>query len=111
VDDDPGVRRVVAALFSRDGHRVDAAASGTDAVRLASAERYDLVIADHLASAGGVPLAAALARLPGGAAPPLILSTSDTRPVADTRGTRTLHKPFDLRDLKKAADEVFGTGE
>ena len=111
VDDDPAVRRVVAALFSREGHRVDAAASGADAVRLASAERYDLVIADHLASAGGVPLAAALASLHGGAAPRLILSTSDSRPVADSQGPRTLHKPFDLRDLKQAADEVFGTGE
>ena len=90
---------------------MDAAASGADAVRLASAERYDLIIADRLASAGGVPLASALAGLPGDAARRLILSTSDPRPAVETHGTPTLHKPFDLRDLKKVADEVFGMSD
>jgi two-component system NtrC family sensor kinase len=112
VDDDPAARRVIAALFSRDGHRVDAAANGTDALRMAGAEPYDLIIADRLAAADGLPLATALARLPGDAARRLILSTSDTRPGSDerlaARGPRMLRKPFDLRDLKKAAEEVFG---
>jgi CheY-like chemotaxis protein len=116
VDDDPAMRRVVAALFSRDGHRVDAAATGADALRLAAAERYDLIIADRFASADGVPLTAALARLPGGdASRRLILSTSETRAGGEARSPaqvpRMLRKPFDLRDLKKAAEEVFGRSD
>ena len=115
VDDDPAVRRVVAALFSRDGHRVDAAGNGTEALRLASAERFDLIIADRLAAAGGVPLATALARLPGDAPRRMILSTSDTRPGSEewlaAQGPRMLRKPFDLRDLKKAAEEAFGESD
>ncbi len=110
VDDDPVVRQVVSALFAREGHRVDAAVSGADAVRLARLEPYDLVIADRLASAGDEPIAAALARLPGGLGARLILSTSDVRRDGDDRlavGARTLAKPFDLRELKKAAEEVF----
>jgi two-component system NtrC family sensor kinase len=112
VDDDPVARRVVAALFSRDGHRVEAAANGAEALRLARAERFDLILADRRAAADGVPLATALAGLPGDASRRLILSTSDPRRGSEERpanGPRVLRKPFDLKDLRKAADEVFGT--
>jgi len=114
VDDDPVVRQVVSALFSREGHRVDAAVNGLEALRLARMERYDLVIADRLAAAGEEPIAAALARLPGGLGTRLILSTSDARRDSDDRlapGARVLAKPFDLRELKRAAEEVFGSAE
>jgi len=114
VDDDPVVRQVISALFAREGHRVDAAVSGADAVRLARMEPYDLIIADRLASAGDEPIAAALARLPGGVGARLILSTSDVRRDSEERlaaGVRRLAKPFDLRELRKAAEEVFGSAE
>jgi len=111
VDDDPAARRVVAALFSRGGHRVDAAANGAEALDQARAARFDLIIADARAAADGAPLAAALARLPGDPSRHLILATADTRPRADERpaapGPRVLRKPFDLRELQKAAEEVF----
>ena len=113
VDDDPVVRQVVSALFARDGHRVDAAVSGTDALRLARTERYDLVIADRLASAGDEPFASALRRLPFGVHTRLVLSTS-ARLEGDDRlaiGTRMLRKPFDLRELKRTAEEVFQSGD
>jgi two-component system, NtrC family, sensor kinase len=109
VDDDPVVRQVVSALFARDGHRVDAAVSGADAVRLAQVEHYDLVIADRLASAGEEPIATALTRLPDNLGARLILSTSTRRDGDDHPvGARLLKKPFDLRELKKAADQVLG---
>jgi CheY-like chemotaxis protein/anti-sigma regulatory factor (Ser/Thr protein kinase) len=114
VDDDPGTRRVVAALFSRDGHHVEAAANGAEALRLARAERFDLILADRLAAADGVPLATALAGLPGDASRRLILSTSDPRRGSEERpanGPTLLRKPFDLRDLKKAAEAVFGESD
>ena len=114
VDDDPGVRRVVIALFSRDGHTVDVAASGAEALRLARAERFDLIVADRLAAADGVPLAAALRQLPGDPSQRLILSTSDPRQAderLDARLPRVLRKPFDLRELRSAADEAFRMSE
>ncbi len=107
VDDDPVVRQVVAALFARDGHQVDATADPADALRLAQLERYDLVIADRLAAPGGEPLAAAMARLPGGLSRRLVLSTSDAHAEATADGPPLLRKPFDLRELRKVADEVF----
>jgi two-component system NtrC family sensor kinase len=111
VDDDPSVRRVVAALFASDGHRVDAAASGADALGLAARERYDLVIADRRAAAAGEPLPAALARVRAELPERLIVSTSDLRRESDepasAKGPRVLKKPFDLKELRKAADEIF----
>jgi two-component system NtrC family sensor kinase len=111
VDHDEAACRVVGALFSREGHRVDAAATGAAALKLVQEERYDLVIADRLAAAQGEPLAVALARLPGNLSQRLILSTSavgqavDDRP--DARGPRVLRKPFDLKDLRAAAAAVW----
>jgi two-component system NtrC family sensor kinase len=114
VDDDAAVRRIVYALFSREGHRVDGIANGDDGLRMAATERYDLIIVDRLASVAGGPLLAALQRAPGDGAPPIILTTSDThygeeRP--DGRGPRVLRKPFDLKELKKAAEEMFEAAE
>ena len=113
VDDDPVARQVVSVLFGGSGHRVDAAASGADALRLAAAARYDLVIADRLASAEGEPLPAALVRLPGIRAERLILSTSEALLDGPGRGPapHLLHKPFDLRELKRVAEEVLKTAE
>ena len=112
VDDDPAARRVVAALFSRSGHRVDAAANGAEALSQVRGAHFDLIIADGRAAADGVPLVAALATLPGDPSRRLILSTSDARPGSEERlaalGPRVLRKPFDLRELQKAADEVLG---
>jgi two-component system, NtrC family, sensor kinase len=111
VDDDPVVRQVVSVLFSRDGHRVDAAVSGAEALRLAQVERYDLVIADRLTSAGEESIAAALARLPGNLRDRLILTTGDARRDSEERtagGPRVLRKPFDLKELAKTAEDVFG---
>jgi len=111
VDDDPTVRRVVAALFASDGHRVDAATTGADALGLAQRERYDLVIADRHAAAGGEPLPAALARVRAELHERLIIATSDVRREADEHaaawGARVLRKPFDLKELRRAAEEVF----
>jgi signal transduction histidine kinase/CheY-like chemotaxis protein len=111
VDDDPVVRQVVSVLFSREGHRVDAAVGGADALRLAEGGRYDLAIADRLASAGNEPLAAALGRLPGGLGSRLILTTSDARADGAAGGPLILRKPFDLHQLKRTAEDVIRASE
>ena len=115
VDHDATVCRVVTALFSKDGHQVDTAPDGSGAVGLARSQPYDLVIADRLAAADGEPLAVALARLRPDFARRLVLSTSDVGREAGeapaASGPRVLRKPFDLKELRKAAEEVFGTAE
>ena len=109
VDDDPAVRRMVAALFSREGHAVDAVADGRDGIRLAREADYDLVIADRRACAGDVPFVGALRSARPEWAARVIVSTADVRPApADAAAdTRMLRKPFNLRDLRAAAAAVW----
>src|SRR5204863_4857027 len=51
VDDDPAVRRMVKALFGREGHTVDVARNVQHALDLAGARSYDLILADAQARA------------------------------------------------------------
>jgi two-component system NtrC family sensor kinase len=104
VDDDPTVCRVVSALFTHDGHQVDAAGSGSEGLRLAERTDYDLVVADRRAESGGRSFAAALLELRPGWSDRLLVSSSDPR-AAELAGSgvRMLQKPFNLRDLRAAA--------
>ncbi len=104
VDDDPGVRRLVAALFSREGHGVDAVGDGDAAMRLVRMGDYDLIIADRRAAAGGMPFLQALERERPGWKERVIVSTAD---VQTAPALRTLRKPFNLRDLREAATAVW----
>src|SRR5207237_498890 len=51
VDDDPAVRRMVKALFGREGHTVDVARNAQHGLDLAGARAYDLILADAQARA------------------------------------------------------------
>ena len=108
VDDDPGVRRMVTALFSREGHAVDAVPDGQAGLRCVGEQAYDLIIADRRAAADGVPFLQALERARPGWAPRVIVSTADVRPEAGVPAEgRVLRKPFKLRDLRAAAAAVW----
>ena len=107
VDDDPGVRRLVAALFTREGHAVDAAPDGDAALRLARDGEYDLVIADRRAAAAGTPFLKALEGARPGWGMRVIVSTADVGTGTSAGGVRTLRKPFNLRDLREAAAAVW----
>ena len=109
VDDDPAVRRMVKALFARDGHTVEVARNAQHALELVRSKTYDLIladvqarVADHLfveqlieafpglkdrvlVAMGGVPGETALERL----------------------GLRYVRKPFNLRDLRDEAARVW----
>jgi two-component system NtrC family sensor kinase len=104
VDDDPTVCRVVSALFTHDGHQVDSAGTGSEGLRLAERNEYDLVVADRRAESGGRSFAAALLELRPGWTSRLLVSSSDPRSaeLAES-GVRVLQKPFNLRDLRAAA--------
>ena len=64
VDDEPDITALVAYHLARGGYRVSTAASGTEALRLARAERPDLVILDlMLPGVSGYDVLAELRRL------------------------------------------------
>ena len=111
VDDDPKSMRLVAALFSPDGHTVEAARSGSDALKRIDARTWDAVlVSGRLEWPGrGSTAIALLAERPAlrghiFAALPAALSTEAAR-FRDS-GIRTLSLPFDLRELRAAITEV-----
>lgn len=63
VDDEPGLREIVAELLRGDGHRVRTVASGAEALDLLDRERFNLVITDRaMPGMSGDLLAAAVKR-------------------------------------------------
>jgi CheY-like chemotaxis protein len=105
-DPDPSSQRVLGALLGTDGFRVDSARSAEQALRMAVEQQYDVVIADAaLATAGGEPLAAALARRPEYRGLVLVAGgRGDER--APGVETQRLGKPFNLREVRAAVDEL-----
>jgi len=115
VDDDQAVRRMVQALFGREGHAVEVARNGQHALELAANRAFDLIIADGRAAATGRLLVEELAeRLPHLKSRTLV-ATGDVRPATDETlarlGLRYVRKPFNLRDLRDEAARVWAAME
>ena len=113
VDDDPAVRRMVKALFGRDGHAVEIARNPQHALELAQRSGFDLIIADaRAATRGGGKLFVEelVARFPT-LRDRTIVATGDVGPATEetlTRlGLRYVRKPFNLRDLRDEAARLW----
>ena len=113
VDDDPAVRRMVKALFGRDGHAVEVARNPQHALELAQRGGFDLIIADaRAATRGGGKLFVEelVARLPA-LRDRTIVSTGDvgvaTEETLTRLGLRYVRKPFNLRDLRDEAARLW----
>jgi DNA-binding response OmpR family regulator len=46
VDDEPGIRKLLAIGFSRAGYAVRVASSGPDAIRICESEEFDVLLSD-----------------------------------------------------------------
>jgi PAS domain S-box-containing protein len=111
VDDDPAVRRMVKALFGREGHLVEVARNPAQALDMARARRYDLILADMQASARGQLFVEVLVGANPGLRDRILVATGDTRPATEETlarlGLRYVRKPFNLRDLLDEAARVW----
>lgn len=111
VDDDPAVRRLVQALFGREGHVVDVARTPEDALIHVSERTYDLILADGQVSAKGKLFVEELVvRYPELRAR-MLVATGDVRPATEEAlerlGLRYVRKPFNLRDLREEAARLW----
>jgi len=114
VDDDPAVRRMVKALFGREGHTVDVARNVQHALDLAGARAYDLILADAQARARDQLFVIRLVEAHPALKNRVLVATGDVRPGSDdalTRlGLRYVRKPFNLRDLRDEAARMWAAG-
>lgn len=105
VDDDAGIREALRELLELRGHRVDEAADGAMALRLAEAGKHDIVILDiGLPAVDGFEVAERLSSLPG--ASPFIIGLSGF--AQDKDFVRARHGGFDAYLTKPAGiDELL----
>src|SRR5258705_3936700 len=113
VDEDPAVRRMVKALFGRDGHAVEVARNPQHPLGLAHRGGFDLIIADaRAATRGGGKLFVEelVARVPT-LRDRTIVATGDigaaTEETLTRLGLRYVRKPFNLRDLRDEATRLW----
>ncbi len=111
VDDDPAVRRLVQALFGREGHAVDVARNAEHALALASDRSYDLILADGQVSAQGKLFVEELMTRHPALKARTLVATGDVRPSTEEAlerlGLRYVRKPFNLRDLREEAARLW----
>jgi two-component system NtrC family sensor kinase len=111
VDEDPTVHRLLSALFTPEGHAVEAARTGEQGLRLAREREYDLIIADVHAATGPAELfAEALLDAFPGAGSRLVIACTGEEELPGQLAQQPVHrvrKPFNLRDLKTVANEIL----
>jgi two-component system NtrC family sensor kinase len=116
VDDDRAIRRVVEALFGREGHQVEVARDGAHALTLVQQQSFDLIIADgRVAGRGGGRLfVEELLEHHPALKDRTLVATGDVRPTTEQAlerlGLRYVRKPFNLRDLRDEAARVWAAG-
>ena len=113
VDDDPAVHRLVSALFTPQGHVVEAVRSGAQGMRMLEQRNFDLIVADAMAAVGPSELfvQALAARRPDACSRMVlgIAGNGDLHEPVPEFGIRCARKPFSLRDLNALAEEIFAS--
>ncbi len=103
VEDDLAIRDSLAECLEMEGHRVEAAADGAEAIRrLAAPPRPDLVLADMVMPVmGGAALLRRIRAEPALAGLPVVMMTAALPPgEAGALGADAhLAKPFEIEDL------------
>jgi two-component system NtrC family sensor kinase len=111
VDEDPVVQRLVSALFAPEGHLVEAARTGEQALRRIGECPFDLIISEARILAGPSELfVRALAEACPEAAGYLVLAHDGDLDLPDPFPGVTpyrMRKPFNLRELHAIALQVF----
>jgi two-component system, NtrC family, response regulator AtoC len=111
VDDEPSIRRVLAAHLRRDGLQVDAAEHGGQAIELLEAQPYHLLVTDlQMPEIGGLELLAwCRAELPE--LPVIIITAFGTVHSAVEALKLGAHdyitKPFDLTELRNVIGKAL----
>lgn len=111
VDEDPSVHRLLSALFTPEGHAVQAARTGEQGLKLAKEQEFDLIIADVRVPAGPSELfAGALLDAYPAFSGRLVVACSGEEDLPAPLAHQPIHrvtKPFNLRDLKTVANEIL----
>jgi len=107
VDDESEMAEMLAEMIQRDGHRVDTAANGREALEMLERRTYDLVVSDtQMPVLDGVGLYHAVERRFPALRGRLIFITGDVlsrekREFFESAGVPVLAKPFDMNEVRR----------
>ncbi len=108
VDDDDGIRRLVAAVLKRHGYEIDEAHDGQEAIDRLDAESYDAVFLDLMMPVcNGYEVLDHLDHRAPGRQCVIVMTAAGTRGTRQLNGApvhTVLHKPFDIQDILAAAE-------
>ena len=111
VDEDPSVHRLVSALFTPEGHAVEAVRTGEQGLKLAREQEFDLIITDLRVAVGPAELfAGALLQAYPNFGGRLVVACAGEEELPGPLAHEPIHrmrKPFNLRDLKTVANEIL----
>jgi two-component system alkaline phosphatase synthesis response regulator PhoP len=111
VEDEPGIAFALQADLETEGYAVTVVANGDDGLRLASAERFDLILLDiMLPGKDGFEVCRALRR--SGSKSPIILLTAKAQEAEKVMGLELgaddyVTKPFSPRELRARIKAVM----
>lgn len=109
VDDDPSVRRLVAAVLERRGYDVDQVADGAQAIERMEAEHYDALVLDLMMPivSGAEVLDYIEKKNEPMMSRTIVLSAatpSYVKSVTQNRPCRVIGKPFDIASLVEVVE-------
>lgn len=112
-EDDEVLRVLLTDFLNGIGHTVRSAENGAELVKIALAERPDLVVTDlHMPEMAGNSMIAMLDMYPGLSGIPVIVITGATQgELADMgipKEIPVLSKPFDFAKIEAAVEKVSG---
>jgi DNA-binding response OmpR family regulator len=105
VEDDPAIRELVTLHLKLEGYGVVPSAEGTEALRLARAERFDLIVLDiMLPGLDGISILSAIRRGSPNQDTPILMLTARREEADKVLGLETgaddyLTKPFGVREF------------
>lgn len=112
VDDERSIQESLSLILAEDGHLIDTAEDGLDALALLAEKKYDLVLTDlRMPRMDGMELLKTI-RLQWGVETPVILisayATETTVTEALNQGARDLVvKPFDIKTIRESVRYVL----
>jgi two-component system NtrC family sensor kinase len=114
VDDEQSIQRLLGSILEMDGHRVETARNGREALRRLERGRYDLVITDiKMPDMDGRELYQQLLRRDRALAERTVFITGDTvspetRTFLQQVDNPCLAKPFRVRQVREAIAQILG---
>ncbi|MCJ8273054.1 MAG: response regulator [Psychrosphaera sp.] len=117
VDDQRTIRELVSVVLKAQGHQIETAADGFEALQLAKENKYDLIISDvNMPNMNGISFVAKVRKLLHLKYVPILMLTTESSDSIKTTARNSgasgwLTKPFDSRRLSGAVKKMLAKQE